>query len=71
MTDWDAYLDTVANGTRKELNFFLSFFLHECPTSMIPAKQQVQEWAEVLEKRGPQFLADAAACHEFSKGSDG
>ncbi|MGF6858184.1 hypothetical protein [Paraburkholderia sp. CI3] len=71
MTDSDAYLDTVANGTRKELNFFLGFFLHECPTSMIPAKQQVQEWAEILEKRGPEFSADAAACREFSKGSDG
>jgi hypothetical protein len=67
----DAYLDTVAKGTRQELNFFLGFFLHECPTSMIPTKQQVQQWAEVLEKRGPEFSADAAACHEFVKGRDG
>ncbi|WP_433704105.1 hypothetical protein [Paraburkholderia sacchari] len=70
MTDSDAYLDTVAHGTRQELDFFLTFFLYECPATMIPTKQQVQKWAEILGTRGPQFSVDAAACQAFVTGSD-
>ncbi|SPB14176.1 hypothetical protein NOV72_01425 [Caballeronia novacaledonica] len=62
MAESDPYLDVVMNGTKEELDRFLAFFLHECPTSMIPTRQQVLQWVDALEKRGPEFASDAAAC---------
>ena len=65
MSHPDVYLDKVINGTKTDLDSFLAFFLWECPSSMIPTKKEVQSWAEALEKRGPEFASDAAACREF------
>lgn len=61
--------DVIHNGSSKELDFFLGFFLWECPASMIPTKEEARMWAEALEKRGPEFFRDAAACREFVDGS--
>jgi len=65
----DAYLDKIINSTKHDLDFFLAFFLWECPSSMIPTKEEVLRWAAALEKRGPEFALDAAACREFVSGN--
>nr|WP_311527974.1 hypothetical protein [uncultured Ralstonia sp.] len=69
MTNPDAYLDKIINSTKQDLDAFLAFFLSECPSSMIPRKEEVQRWAEALDKRGPEFASDAAACREFVSGN--
>lgn len=60
--------DVILNGSSKELDFFLGFFLWECPSSMIPTREDVRMWAEALEQRGPEFFRDAAACREYVDG---
>ena len=62
----DAYLDKVNNGTKQELDSFLTFFLWECPSSMIPSRREVQRWADALDKRGAEFVSDAKACRDWS-----
>jgi hypothetical protein len=69
MSPPDAYLDKIINGTKRDLDAFLAFFLWECASSMIPTKDEVQRWAEALDKRGPEFASDAAACREFVSGN--
>lgn len=69
MSQPDAHLGKIINGTKGELDSFLAFFLWECPSSMIPTKEEVQRWAEALDKRGPEFASDAAACREFVGGN--
>jgi hypothetical protein len=61
----DAYLNKIVNGTKQDLNPFLAFFLWECPSSMIPSKEEVRRWAEALDRRGPEFASAAAACREW------
>ncbi|CAN7774629.1 hypothetical protein LJR296_007602 [Cupriavidus necator] len=68
MAEPDAYMDKILHGTNAELDAFLTFFLSECPSSMIPTKEEVGRWAEALAARGPEFAADAAACRDFSAG---
>jgi hypothetical protein len=61
----NAYLDMIVNGTMQDLDSFLAFFLYECPSSMIPSREEVQRWAEALDRRGPEFASGAAACREW------
>ncbi|MEX3669390.1 hypothetical protein AB3X82_14460 [Paraburkholderia phenoliruptrix] len=61
----DAYLDKIINGTKQDLDSFLTFFLSECPSNMIPSKEEVRRWAEALDRRGPKFASDAKACREW------
>ncbi|PXX32338.1 MULTISPECIES: hypothetical protein [Burkholderia] len=61
----DAYLDKINNGTKQDLDSFLTFFLSECPASMVPSKEEVRRWAEALEARGPEFASDAKAYREW------
>ncbi|MGA7816143.1 hypothetical protein [Caballeronia sp.] len=61
----DGYLDKIVSGTKQDLDSFLAFFLWECPSSMIPSKKEVRQWAEALAKRGPEFASDAKACREW------
>ncbi|MGC0015387.1 hypothetical protein ACPPTR_07800, partial [Ralstonia pseudosolanacearum] len=65
----DTHLDKIVNGTKQDLDSFLAFFLWECPSSMIPTKEEVLRWAEALDKRGSEFASDAAACREFVRGN--
>ncbi|MEZ0606192.1 hypothetical protein ACAX43_29310 [Paraburkholderia sp. IW21] len=69
MSHPDVYLDKVINGTKADLDSFLAFFLWECPSRMIPDKEEVRRWAEALDKRGPEFESDAATCREFVSGN--
>lgn len=49
----------------KQIDMLLTFFLWECPTSMIPSHAMIKEWIEILERRGPDFASAVAACREF------
>jgi hypothetical protein len=69
MSHPDAYLHKIINGTKRDLDPFLAFFLWECPSSVTPTKDEVQRWAEALDKRGPEFASDAAVCREFVSGN--
>lgn len=56
----------VTRMDHQKLDFLIGFFLHECPSSMIPSKAEVLEWAEALEAReGAEFTAHAAACRSW------
>ncbi|MFS8979712.1 hypothetical protein PO002_35445 [Cupriavidus necator] len=71
MSKPDAYIDKIRHGTKAELDAFLTFFLSECPSTMIPTKAEVACWAEALAARGPEFASDAAACRAFARGEGG
>jgi len=71
MSQHDAYMEKIRRGTPAELDAFLTFFLSECPASMIPSREEVARWAEALVARGPAFASDAAACRAFANGEGG
>lgn len=58
----------ISEGDLKTLDTALAFFLHECPSSMIPSRAEVANWALALEKHGNEFASAAAACSEWAKG---
>lgn len=61
----DAYWNKVSNSTKPDLDSFLTFFLWECPSSMIPSKGEVRRWADALDARGHEFASEARACREW------
>lgn len=54
-------------GTPEEVDKMLTFFLHECPSTMIPSRAEVRRWAALLESRldKEQFESDIRACLEW------
>lgn len=48
----------------------LAFFLYECPSSMIPSRDEVAAWALALAERGDEFACHAEACAKWAKGED-
>lgn len=50
------------NGTERQVDAMLAFFLYECPTSMIPSVEQVRDWGRLLEGRGAEFAKHASMC---------
>jgi len=54
-------------GTPEEIDKMLSFFLHECPSTMIPSRDEVRRWAALLGSRPDreQFESDIKACLEW------
>lgn len=64
-------MDSLSNNPFKtasyeEVDLLLAFFLWECPTSMIPSRDTVLDWARSLESRGPEFSGHAKACREWA-----
>ncbi|MCY1206175.1 hypothetical protein D3C81_807940 [compost metagenome] len=49
-------------GSKQEIDVLLTFFLSECPASMIPSVDQVRQWGKILYQRGPEFRPYAEAC---------
>lgn len=63
--------DAIAEALRVEsadkVRDTLVFFLWECPSSMIPTRAAVTNWADVLETRGPEFVHFVTECRNWAK----
>ncbi|MDE1143592.1 MAG: hypothetical protein PW999_29070 [Paraburkholderia tropica] len=60
----------ISEGDSKAVNAMLAFFLYECPSSMIPSRDEVAAWALALAERGDEFACHAEACAKWAKGED-
>ncbi|MDN7506627.1 hypothetical protein QZM43_28230 [Burkholderia orbicola] len=61
----------ISEGDSKTVDAMLAFFLYECPSSMIPSRKEVADWAIALADRGSEFAGHAAACRKWAKGEAG
>lgn len=60
----------ISEGDSKTVDAMLAFFLYECPSSMIPSRDEVAAWALALAERGDEFAGHAEACGKWAKGED-
>ncbi|WP_155016937.1 dioxygenase [Burkholderia ubonensis] len=60
----------ISEEGAKTVDATLAFFLHECPSSMIPSRDEVAAWARVLADRGDEFACHAEACRKWAKGEE-
>lgn len=51
--------------SHEDASDLLSFFLWECPTSMIPSHDAVKKWARTLDARGSGFADLANECRDW------
>ncbi|UJH73328.1 MULTISPECIES: dioxygenase [Burkholderia] len=58
----------ISEGDLKTVDSMLAFFLYECPSSMIPSREEVAEWALGLAERGDEFAGHAEGCKKWARG---
>jgi hypothetical protein len=60
----------ISEGDSKTVDAVLAFFLYECPSSMIPSRDEVAAWALALTERGDEFSGHVEGCRKWAKGED-
>lgn len=58
----------ISEGDSKTVDAMLAFFLYECPSSMIPSRDEVAAWALALAERGDEFSRHAEGCRKWAEG---
>ncbi|WP_233828336.1 hypothetical protein [Paraburkholderia sp. ZP32-5] len=60
----------ISESDSKTVDAMLAFFLYECPSSMIPSREEVAAWALALAERGDEFAPYAEACKKWAEGEN-